>query len=125
MKRSPTWDERMLVHAILSSGECECVAIVPENFDPFAMAQLRESLPKIPGLPEWRITRDEASSSSTAIEFTVRRGSATVSQNRATQAGDTIVLKTLLFGSPGELSFEQAADIAQCAAVALLTGRAL
>jgi hypothetical protein len=49
LKRSPTWGERMLVHATLNCGDCECFALVPENFDPSALAQLHESLPKVPG----------------------------------------------------------------------------
>lgn len=39
----------MLVHVTLNTGESQCVAVVAENFDPAAMVQLCESLPKVPG----------------------------------------------------------------------------
>ncbi len=126
MKRSPTWDERMLVHATLSTRECECVAVVPENFDTSSMAHLRESLPKVPGMGGWEIVRTEtATAPPGAIQFEVRVYGAVVSQNMATPAGDTIVLKTVLLARAERLSSEEAsalADIAECVAVALLDG---
>lgn len=122
MKRAPTWDEPMLIHAILSSGEAYCFAIVQENFDPFTIAQLRESMPKVSGLPEWRIARDETSNSST-IEFTVQVRGAAISQNMVSSTGDAIVLKTVLLTAAERLSEQEVstlADISQYVTVALL-----
>jgi hypothetical protein len=34
-------------------------ALVDENYNPDALRQLRDSLPRVPGFPQWQIARTE------------------------------------------------------------------
>lgn len=121
MKRAPTWDERILVHVTLNTGESQCVAVVAENFDPPAIVQLRESLPKVPGGGGWEIVRTETPNVPGGIEFHLQLHGKPVSQNMAIRAGDAaIVLKTSRLAAAEGLPASTLEDLEQCAAVALL-----
>ena len=121
MKRAPSWDERMLVHVTLNTGESQCVAVAAENFNPAAMVQLRESLPKVPGGAGWEIVRTETPNVPGSIEFGLQRHGKPLSQNMAIRAGDAaIVLKTSRLVAAEGLPPSTLADLEQCAAIALL-----
>jgi hypothetical protein len=131
MKRAPRRGERALVHVTLNSGERQRFAIVPENYDPETLRQLRESLPKVPGFEQWEIARTgpqvpggEADGSS--CEFWVYVHGRAVSRNRVTRLGETFVLETALLAPSRWLVAEYLtalADLEQCAAIVLLTER--
>lgn len=121
MRRPPTWDERMLVHVTLNTGESQCVAVAAENFDPAAMVKLRESLPKVPGGEGWEIVRTDTPNAPGCIEFGLQRHGKTMSRNMAIRAGDAaIVLKTSRLAAAESLPASTLADLEECAAVALL-----
>ena len=112
----------MLVHVTLNTGESQCVAVAAENFDPTAMVQLRESLPKVPGGGGWEIVRTETPNVPGAVEFHLQLHGKPLSQNMAIRAGDAaIVLKTSRLAAAESLPPSTLADLEQCAAVALLT----
>jgi hypothetical protein len=101
MKRMPRWDERALVHVSLNSGDRRAFAIVPENYYPEALRQLRESLPKVPGFTAWEIARTgpQALGGGTGgpgFDFWVYVRGWAVSRNRVTCQGETLVLETAL-----------------------------
>ena len=85
MKRAPTWDERMLVHVTLNTGESQCVAVVAENFNPAAMVQLCESLPKVPGGGGWEIIRTETPNVLGGVEFHLQLHCKPLSQKHGLQ----------------------------------------
>jgi hypothetical protein len=128
MKRGPVWGERALVHVTLNTGDRQRFALVPENYDPSAIAQLRAALPKVPGFADWEIARTGpqvpgGESNSSSCEFWVYVRGQAVSRNRVTRHGETLVLETALLTPWLWLRAKDLAalaDLEQCTAIVLL-----
>lgn len=128
VKRAPRWGERALVHVMLNSGSRRRFAIVPENYDPEALRQLRASLPKVPGFAEWEIARTgpqalDGGPGGPGFDFWVYVRGRAVSRNRVTRQGETLVLETALLTPSRWLRAEDLvtlADLEQRAAIVLL-----
>jgi hypothetical protein len=107
----------------LNTGDRRRFALVPENYDPGAVAQLRAALPKVPTLPEWEIARTEPHlTDAQAQEFWVSVRGEILSRNAVTRAGETVVLETALLAHSQKLSAEELAmlaDLEQCMAIVL------
>lgn len=136
MKRGPAWGERSLIHVTLNTNDKQRFALVDENYSPQALSQLRESLPRVPGFPQWEIARTEPKAAALADEsngarppyaesgeFWVSVRGEIVSRNRAQRVGENLVLETALLATSRKLSPEEAsilADLEQCMAIVLL-----
>lgn len=124
MKRYASWDEKAVVQIIFNTGDSQCYAVAPDNFDPYWLARLRESLPKVPEHWGWEIVLTEPPAVRGAIEFHMRLRNAAVSQNMVIPAGTVVVLRTSRLAPAERLSHEEMGtltDLEPCAAVVFST----